>query len=406
MNQRLLIAVAAIVVLAGAAGCRAADVPVAVAPGSSDTVQPTDTAPAQLDDLVVTLEPVAKGFSAPLWLTHAGDGSGRLFVVEQGGTVRIISGGAVVKRPYLDISRLVSSGGERGLLGLAFAPDFETSGRLFVNYTDTEGDTVVAAFTADDPASSAPALDGPIPLLKVEQPYANHNGGCIMFGPDGRLWIGMGDGGSGGDPQGNGQNPRTLLGKMLTVTIATQTPQATSKKPWGAPQIVANGLRNPWRFSFDRETGDLWIGDVGQNEWEEIDVVLHADLSSSPNFGWNRWEGTHPFRGGDAGDRASMKFPVIQYDHDEGQSVTGGYVYRGSRHPAMRGTYLFADYSTGWIAGTRLPAAGAAADDGTLDYRVLVTEAGNPASFGEDESGELYVVDLGGTISRVNGTAK
>lgn len=354
------------------------------------TTEPTgsvDASGVPLADLQLSLEPLVRGLDQPLWLTHAGDGSGRLFVAEQTGRVRVIRDGELLDAPFLDVSRLITSGGERGLLGLAFAPDYEQTGRFYVNFTDRNGDTVVARYTADDPSSSAPSLTGPETVFTVKQPFANHNGGCTLFGPDGLLWVGMGDGGSGGDPQDNAQDPRSRLGKMLVVDV--------SGDGAARPEIRYLGLRNPWRFSFDRVTGDLWIGDVGQNALEEIDFVPAEQTDERLNFGWNRWEGSQPYPAGRNPQRGGFTFPVIEYGRDEGQSVTGGYVYRGSEYPALYGTYLYADFASGWIAGARF--------DGAEEpqTRRLIDRAGNVASFGEDEDGELYVVDLGGAILRV-----
>lgn len=392
--------------LALVAGCRQAAEPVAVPPveptgsGAPTTSAEPTGAPLALDRLTLKLVKVADGFDAPVYLTHAGDGSGRLFVVEQGGRVKVLRDGRIASGAYLDVSDRITSGGERGLLGLAFDREFASNGRFYVNYTDEGGDTVVAAFVADDPASDTPKLTGPTQLLKVGQPYSNHNGGCIVIGPDGRLWVGMGDGGSGGDPQGNAQNPKSLLGKMLAIEVGVD-----GARWWGKPEVVASGLRNPWRFSFDAETGDLWIGDVGQNAWEEIGFVARDEaLAGGVNHGWNAWEGTRPYPPDATPGRGGFTFPVVEYGHDEGNSVTGGYVYRGKKYPALVGTYLFADFGAGWVAGAEADGAGAAlASDGKklLPYRVLVRNAGQPSSFGEDADGELYLLDYGGAVFSV-----
>lgn len=369
-----------------------------------ETTEPAG--PAALGDIGIALETVADGLDAPLYLTHAGDGSGRLFVLEQDGRIRVIENGRLVERAYLDITDRVSSGGERGLLGLAFTDDFEESGRFYVNYTDRSGDTIVARFTADDPASDAPRVRGPQTVLKVKQPYANHNGGCIKFGPDGYLYIGMGDGGSGGDPQNNAQNPKRLLGKMLRIDVESG---GSGDKPYaipegnpfadgdGAPEVWMTGLRNPWRFSFDRKTGAMWIADVGQNAIEEIDVA--EPRVGGQNWGWNAFEGTLDYEGGSGRD-GEFKMPVAEYPRDEGQSVTGGYVYRGTQYPQLDGVYLYADFAAGWIAGMRSEEA-TAAEPGRAPTRRLLDDVGSPASFGEDEDGELYLVDLGGKVFRI-----
>lgn len=382
----------ALLVLAALAlgGCSSSPEPTPVSPDeSTGSLEPTgsaDSTGVPLARLELNLEPVARGLDQPLWLTHAGDGSGRLFVTEQSGRIRVIRDGELLDAPFLDVSDEITSGGERGLLGLAFAPDYEDSGRFYVNYTDRDGNTVVARYTADDPARNAPSSgDGEV-LFTVDQPFANHNGGCTVFGPDGRLWVGMGDGGSGGDPQDNAQDPESRLGKMLVMDV--------SGGGSVTPEIRYSGLRNPWRYSFDRETGDLWIGDVGQNALEEIDFVPADDVDEKLDFGWNRWEGSRPYPAGSDPSRGGFTFPVIEYGRDEGQSVTGGYVYRGSEYPALAGTYLYADFSAGWVAGAQMNG-----DDVTT--RRFIEDAGNPASFGEDESGELYLIDLGGTVWRI-----
>lgn len=356
-------------------------------PTSTEPTRAPVAPPPALADLEIRLEPVLAGLDAPLFVTHAGDGSGRLFVVEQGGLIRAARDGKLASRPFLDVRSKISTGGERGLLGLAFAPDYEDNGRFYVNYTDTSGDTVVARYAAEDPASDSPALSQPEIVLTIDQPYANHNGGCIVFAPDGTLWVGMGDGGSAGDPQDRAQDPGERLGKMLSLDVEA------SKQP--RPRVVLSGLRNPWRFSFDRETDDLWIGDVGQGEWEEIDLVSFAGAEGT-NFGWNLWEGAHPYPPGAKPSRSGFRFPVIEYDHDEGYSVTGGYVYRGERYPDLRGTYLYADFGSGFVAGARVT------DDGEVEERVLLRDSGTtPSSFGEDEAGEVYLVDYNGRVLRV-----
>lgn len=388
--------------LAAATGCTerpaGPPVPSAPAPAERETSAPaTGSASAEgplpLSDLTFGLVTVARGLEHPLLLTNAGDGSGRLFVVEQAGFVRVIRDGDLAGRPYLDVRRLVSAGGERGLLGLAFDPEFSSNGRLYLNYTDRSGDTVVARFTVDDPASDRPQAKGPEILLRVEQPYSNHNGGNIVFGPDGQLWIGMGDGGSAGDPQDRAQDPRSLLGKMLTLDV---------RRPNPSPRIVASGLRNPWRFSFDEQTGDLWIGDVGQNAWEEIDC-LPADAIAGTNLGWNRWEGNHPYPPGARRSRSGFTFPILEYGHREGRSVTGGHVYRGRRFPWLAGAYLYADFEAGWVAAIRAVRAGDTFR--VAEKRTVLEGVGLPASFGEDENGEVYLCDWGnGVVSMITAT--
>jgi glucose/arabinose dehydrogenase len=357
--------------------------------------------------VTVTLETVVDGLSSPLAAVNAGDGSGRLFVAEQGGQIRVVRDGKLLPDPFLDVSAEISAGGERGLLGLAFHPNFPDDPRFFVDYTDANGDTRVSSFTVD-PANPDRAVPGSEKqLLFVEQPYANHNGGGLAFGPDGDLYIALGDGGSGGDPHGNGQKLSTMLGKILRVDVGG--PDATTytvppDNPFvgtsaAEPSIFLYGLRNPWRLSFDRTTGDLWIGDVGQSNWEEIDVARAG--TSGQNFGWNRMEGSHCFRPQTGCDESGLTLPVAEYSHQSGCTVIGGYVYRGSAQPALAGGYLFTDYCSGNIW----------AIDAASDRPQKPVEVGQGgaslSSFGEDESGELYVTALSpGWLMKVVATSR
>jgi len=332
----------------------------------------------------------------------AGDGSGRLFVLEQAGTIRVIRDGRLVSRPYLDIRDRVSAGGERGLLGLAFAPTFARDGRFYVDATGPDGNTFVAEFRAPDPAADTADPASERVILRIAQPFANHNGGGIIARPDGTLWIGTGDGGSAGDPQGNGQRRTTLLGKLLRID-----PLAAGSAPYTVPpdnpfagrtdargEIWAYGLRNPWRFSFDRATGDLWIGDVGQDRWEEVDRVPAGDAGGR-NFGWNVMEGKHCFAPSTGCGTEGLTLPVAEYDHGQGCAITGGFVYRGAAIPALIGTYLYADSCSGRIWGLD-----AAAE--VPKSRLLASTGASIASFGEDDSGELFVTDIaGGAVSRL-----
>lgn len=339
---------------------------------------------------------VTEGLAQPLFLTHAGDGTGRLFVVEQPGRIRIVRDGKLRGAPFLDIVKLVRSGGERGLLGLAFHPRYQTNGRYVVNYTRVpDGATVVAEYrVSEDPDRSR--LEEKI-LLVIPQPYANHNGGMVAFGPDGFLYIGMGDGGSGGDPENRSQNPNELLGKMVRIDV--DRPQGPlpyavpSDNPFaqggGRPEIFAWGLRNPWRFSFDRQTGDLWAADVGQNDWEEIDLIRLGG-----NYGWRIMEGAHCFQPRTGCPTGGLIPPVAEYPTRHPRcSITGGYVYRGAALPALRGMYLFGDYCSGEIMGLF---------DGAP--QVLRSTGLSISSFGEDEAGELYVVGHEGTVHRLAAT--
>lgn len=383
------LAVMLLVVLGVVIGCSRAIEPEPSRPTSETTPSGEATSsaePVALDELEIALEPVADGFSDPLYVTHAGDGSGRVFVVEQTGRIRVVRDGRVSEGAFLDMSDRITTGGERGLLGLAFAEDYEMSGRFYINYTDSQGDTIVARYTAADPESDAPRIRGSRTLLKVAQPYANHNGGCLQFAPDGTLWVGMGDGGSGGDPEGRAQNPKELLGKMISLDVSDEARTQ--------PRIVARGLRNPWRYSFDRATETVWIGDVGQDSLEEIDRVAW-DRMQGANFGWDLYEGSRPFQPQGRG-RKGLIFPVIEYGRDIGQSVTGGYVYRGSRYPALVGTYFYGDFGSGLIAAAQV------GDSGKVSNRFLLPDSGvRPASFGVDEQNELYVVDYAGGLYRV-----
>jgi glucose/arabinose dehydrogenase len=366
--------------------------------------------PADLAHLHVAIQPAWGGFASPVYVTNAADGSGRLFVVEQGGTVQVIRDGRVLGSAYLDLRAIVTFGGERGLLGMAFAPNFKTNGHVYVDYTDLQGNTVIARYTAANPASDNPAWGPPQTVLHIDQPYTNHKGGCLQFGPDGLLYIGMGDGGSEGDPDKRGQNTQTLLAKMLRVDVEGPNagttyaiPSGQPVKPGWAPEIWMNGLRNPWRFSFDASGGALWIGDVGQNLWEEIDVAPAG--VGGQNWGWSVWEGDHPYPPGSSPSRAGFSFPIFDYPHPQGEAVTGGYVYHGSRYPALVGTYLFADYIKGWIGGIRMAAPDGSPLPSPAEATLLQTRA-SPSSFGVDESGELYLVDYGGTVYRITAQAR
>ena len=335
------------------------------------------------------------GLSSPLAVTHAADGSGRTFVAEQGGAIRIVRDGALVDRPFLDISDRISSGGERGLLGLAFHPDFPTDPRFFVNYTDPNGDTRVVSFAQDSSDPDRADLSSEIRLLSIKQPFPNHNGGALAFGPDGFLYIATGDGGSGGDPQGNGQNLDTLLGKILRIDVdqteADHPYAVPADNPFvgraGAqPEIFTYGMRNPWRMSFDRATGDLWIGDVGQGAWEEIDVVRAG--TSGQNFGWNRMEGAHCFRPPEGCEDPSLVLPVTEYGRNLGSTVIGGGIYRGSQQALLVGGYVFADYGSGRVFLIN------PASDGPTEPVVALESDATISSFGEGEDTELYATDL------------
>ena len=360
--------------------------------------------------VAVTLEPVVAGLTQPLAIANAADGSNRLFVAEQGGRIRIIRDSRIGATPFLDISAEITTGGERGLLGVAFHPKYPADPRVFVDYTDTNGDTQVSSFVVS--GGDADGLDptSETRILHVGQPYPNHNGGALVFDPGGMLLVSLGDGGSGGDPQGNGQSLGTLLGKILRIDVdhpdADHPYRIPADNPFadGAaghrPEIWLWGLRNPWRMSFDRTTGDLWIGDVGQNLWEEVDVQ-RAGAPGGTNFGWNRLEGTHCFQPAQGCEDASFTLPVTDYGRDLGCTVIGGNVYRGSVQKALVGGYVFGDYCTGTVWA--IDPAG----DGYRPPVQVGASARNLSAFGEDEAGELFAADIsGGAILRVTATAR
>ena len=386
----------------------------ALAACGGDTTDPTplpSSSPgASCDATPVTGTPqlttvrVAGGLSAPLDLQGAPGDRTRLFVVEQVGRIRILRGGALLPAPFLDIVDRVGSGGERGLLGLAFHPGYAQNGRFFVNYTDRQGGhTHVAEFRAAPGTDTAdPASERQI--LFVTQPFANHNGGGLAFGNDGMLYIGLGDGGSGGDPLGNGQSLATHLGKMLRIDVDRGAPFAVPPdNPFvgnaaALPAIWAYGLRNPWRFAFDRATGDLYIGDVGQNALEEVDVGL-ASRRGGENYGWSIMEGARCFRPSSGCPTAGLTLPVLDYGRGDGCSITGGVVYRGCRMPGYHGTYFYGDYCTGMIRSFRL------VNGQALDQRDWTAALGrgiaNISSFGVDADGEVHIVDHDGEVYRV-----
>jgi glucose/arabinose dehydrogenase len=336
-------------------------------------------------------------------ITNAGDGSGRLFVVAQDGRIWVVADGRRAAQPLLDIAARITSGGERGLLGMAFHPRFPVDPRLFVNYTDLDGNTVIAAFPVapGEPAQADASAEQVI--LRVAQPFPNHNGGGLAFGPDGYLYIALGDGGSAGDPQNNGQRLDTLLGKLLRIDIdgsdggrAYRIPPDNpfAGRSGARPEIWHYGLRNPFRFSFDRATRDLWIGDVGQNAREEIDVARGG--AAGLNFGWARTEGSACYPPSGPCSLPGLTLPITEYRHDQGCSVVGGFVYRGVAFPALQGWYSFTDWCSGLLFA--LPA-----DASTPRAPTIVGSAPmGVASFGENETGEIYVANVStGAISRL-----
>jgi glucose/arabinose dehydrogenase len=366
--------------------------------GASAAFDPAGTA--------LRLERVVSGLRAPTAIAAAPDGSGRLYVTEKAGTIRIVRGTTLVAEPFLDIRALVgSSGSEQGLLGLAFHPRYTDTRTFFVNYTDRNGDTVVARYRVSADPERADPVSATV-ILTVRQPAANHNGGHLAFGPDGKLYIGLGDGGGAGDRFGNAQNPAALLGKMLRIDVDGGEPYAIPPDnpfrdhPNYRPEIWAVGLRNPWRYSFDRATGDLYIADVGQNAYEEINFQP-ASSRGGENYGWPRMEGTHCYPSGAACDRSGLVLPIGEYGRSGGCSVTGGYVYRGRAEPALTGAYFFADFCSGTFWSLHRDAAGRWVQTELLRSGVSIS------SFGEDEAGELYVVGYNnGTLYRLRAAAR
>lgn len=350
----------------------------------------------------VVLSPFAGGFSRPVEITHAGDG--RLFVVEQAGRIRIFQRGAIFAQPFLDITSRVSCCGERGLLGLAFPPDFAVSGFFFVNYTNLNGNTVIARYrlSASSPDRADPGSETIV--LTIPQPFSNHNGGQLRFGPDGMLWIGMGDGGSGGDPMQNGQSLDTLLGKLLRIDVS-QLPYGIPSdnpfvgQPGTRPEIWSYGWRNPWRFSFDSVTEDLFVGDVGQNQWEEIDHEP-ASAEGGRNYGWRLMEGAHCFNPPSGCNDGTLVLPIAEYDHSQGCSITAGFRYRGRSISALEGVYIYGDFCSGRIWGARETAEG-------WTSTLLMNTPLMISAFGQDPAGELYVADYSdGVIYRFRATSE
>ncbi len=346
----------------------------------------------------INLELIVDGLNSPVYLTHANDD--RLFVAEQYGAIRIIETGVLLETPFLEITdRVGDNKNEQGLLGVAFHPDYAQNGRFFVNYTNNQGNTVIARFNvSDDPNRADP--DSERILLTIEQPYNNHNGGQVAFGPDGYLYIGMGDGGDQNDPDGNGQNAKTLLGTLLRIDVnvaddAQPAYAIPADNPYvndqnGRNEIWATGLRNPWRFSFDRQTGDLFISDVGQDKWEEISLQP-AKSTGGENYGWNILEGNACFAEENCDSSATI-LPIFDYDHSFGCSITGGYIYRGTQYPELTGNYFTADFCTGFLWALF------AQEDGTWASELIAETELNPTSFGEDANGELYILSRSGEI--------
>jgi len=365
------------VALAVAVAAAAVLLAAAFAPGGRDAA---DRAGA---DSGLRLVPVVtSGLVSPLHLAASSSEPNRLYVVEQGGRIRVVENGRLRAEPFLDISRQVQSGGEQGLLSVAFHPRYAQNRRFYVNYTDVNGDTRVVEYRSDGRRALTASARR---LLFVNQPYSNHNGGLVAFGPDGRLYVGMGDGGAGGDPENRSQNLGTLLGKLVAIDV---------DRAGARPQIAALGLRNPWRFSWDRATRDLYIGDVGQGAWEEIDFVRWPGAGVE-NYGWDAYEGRAVFERKRL-SRGRLVFPIAVYRNPaEGCSVTGGFVYRGRRVAAARGRYFYGDFCSGNVWSLRV-SGGRARTLRREGFRV-----DQLASFGEDARGELYLVSLAGRVYRL-----
>jgi len=355
----------------------------------------------------LSFDQIASGLSSPVAITHAGDGSGRLFITLQGGQIVIYDGAQILPTPFLNISSKIASGGERGLLSTAFHPNYSGNGYFYVNYTRaSDGATVIARYSVSSDPNTADTVETPI--LVISQPEPNHNGGQLQFGPDGYLYIGMGDGGGGGDPQNNAQDPDSLLGKILRIDVDSAFPYAVpANNPFvGDPlvrdEVWAFGLRNPWRFSFDRLTGAMFIADVGQNAWEEINFQP-AGSSGGENYGWSCYEGTHTYSTTrNCTLYGSLTPPILEYNHGTndsiGCSVTGGYIYRGNRHPGLAGAYLYGDFCTGNLWAAR--------QDGSGWINGLILDTPYTIStFGEGEDGELYLASYGGTIYHITASS-
>jgi len=362
----------------------------------------TTQLPNLMDDdstaTALAVEEVASGLSHPLYLT-APSGDSRLFVVEQAGRIRVIEHGELLLDPFLDLTGVIQAGGERGLLSMAFHPAYAANGYFFVDYTDTDGNTRVERYSTSADPNRADTASAKL-ILGVGQPYPNHNGGQVLFGPDGMLYVALGDGGAGGDPLGSGQDTGTLLGSMLRIDV-------DDGDPYGIPpdnpfvddagargEIWAYGLRNPWRVAFDSVDGLLYVADVGQSAWEEIDVQPAS--AAGLNYGWNIMEAGHCY-GSPTCSQSGLTLPVAEYGHDNGNcSVTGGFVYRGSAIPAIEGHYFYADYCAGWLRSFRYE-SGTATDMRKWE----IGDLGRVLSFGQDASGELYILSENGSVYRI-----
>jgi len=405
---RPLAAVTLVAVLIAGCGTTSSPAPTAAGPTTTPTATPAPSADssatpaatpapsAALTPPRIGLHEVVKGLDSPLDVAAEGGAADRIFVVEQPGRIRVVTNGQLATQPFLDISGRISAGGERGLLGLALHPDFPNDPRFFVDYTNEDGDTVISSFEQSLDADAADPESERI-LLTIKQPFANHNGGAVVFGPDGMLYIALGDGGSGGDPQGNGRSLKTHLAKILRIDVNVpkgQTPayKIPADNPYASgeggalPEIWLTGLRNPWRMHFDPLDGDLWIGDVGQGAWEEIDVA-RAGVGGL-DYGWNTMEGAHCYQPASDCDQAGLTLPVSEYDHSLGCAVIGGVVARGAAEPSFVGWYFFSDSCSGnvWVIDP-------AKDTPQEPIRVL-DSGRNISAFGQDADGNVYLTDL------------
>jgi glucose/arabinose dehydrogenase len=369
-------------------------------PATTETDSPTEAPKATSTPADVSSFPdpagfkwaeVVSGLNRPVGVVSASDGSGRLFIIEQAGRILIYDGQKLLDTPFLDIrGRVGSSGSEQGLLGLAFPPDYPDSGVFYIDYTDLNGNTVVSRFQVSSDPNQASG-DSEVRVLSISQPYQNHNGGHILFGPDGYLWIAAGDGGSAGDPQGNAQRTDNLLGKLLRVDVSQQPYTIPVDNPFGN-EIWTYGLRNPWRFSFDPASGNLFIADVGQKKWEEVNY-LAAGAAGGSNFGWNFREGNHPYEGTPP-QGLSLIAPIWEYDHSLGCSISGGAVYRGSL-AEWQGIYLYGDFCTGLVWGLLRTS------DGNWANQQLFSTDRKIAAIDQGQDGEVYLIDLSGTVLKL-----
>jgi glucose/arabinose dehydrogenase len=396
----LRLVLACVVLLAVAAPAPAAGAPI---PERGFAV----VAAAAPGDARIRLQLLASGLSKPVFVATANDGTGRLFIVEKTGRIRILQGGVIKTTPFLSIAGQVSGGSEQGLLGLAFHPSYKLNRKLYVNFTDKAGDTVIREYRACSSNRNLVCTGTARQILKIDQPYANHNGGMLAFGPDGYLYIGMGDGGGSGDPHGQGQSLSTRLGKILRIDVNGTTSTTPFRIPASNPFVgVAGfdaiwqyGLRNPWRFSFDRQTGDLWIADVGQGSWEEVNRAVRtaSGAGRGVNWGWKVMEGAHCYSPSSGCNTSGKALPLLEYDHSAGRcAVTGGYVYRGAKIPLLVGGYVFGDYCSGEIWVVTATAAAPAPKTRLLDTSLLIS------GFGQGPGGELYVLDLQGRMYRID----